>query len=335
MSSEAKQLGLQAPRIFLSYAREDQRKVSAIYRELTNHGLNPWFDITDLEPGHDWQQVIGSAIKNARFVLLFLSNESVQKQGYFQREISEALHIAETIPEGQKFIIPVRLEDCRVPDRLSHWHWVDAFRPHGRRRLFETLQRSLGVSSPAQPLTRARTRQRQEGAASKKESLSLFLAAKFTDRGQFFTGRVGPGKFAVSDGAMLEILPSIPRLMQNLRRKIRQSKRLTAERILRVIPEKAVYKQIGNAAKGIRITAVPYYLVLESKSGSRCAVDPDYLFYALRKYPEATFYLPATSRLPVVVEEGAEVRCLIMPMNMGDKALQGPSSASTKPSEPS
>jgi hypothetical protein len=318
MSSEAKQLGLQAPRIFLSYAREDQRKVSGFYRELTKRGLNPWFDVTDLEPGHDWQQVIGSAIKKARFVLLFLSNESVQKQGYFQREISEALRIAETIPEGQRFIIPVRLEDCHVPDRLSNWHWVDAFRPHGRRRLLETLQRSLGVSSPTRPVTLSR----QEGEASKKESLNLYLVAKFMERGQFLMGRVSPGKFAVSDGAMLEILPTLPRAMKNLRREMRKAQRLTPERVRSVVPEKAVYQNVANVAKVIRITAIPYYLVLESNSASRCAVDPDYLIYALRKYPKATLYLPATSKLPVVVEQDAEIRCLIMPMNLGDKALQ-------------
>lgn len=31
------------------------------------------------------------------------------------------------MPEGQIFIIPVRLDNCKVPDQFSHLHYVDLF----------------------------------------------------------------------------------------------------------------------------------------------------------------------------------------------------------------
>lgn len=38
-----------------------------------------------------------------------------------------ALDIADQIPEGQIYIIPLRLENCDVPSRLSKWQWVNFF----------------------------------------------------------------------------------------------------------------------------------------------------------------------------------------------------------------
>ena len=40
-----------------------------------------------------------------------------------QREIRIALDVADEKPDGIVYI-PLRLEDCSVPDRLKKWHWV-------------------------------------------------------------------------------------------------------------------------------------------------------------------------------------------------------------------
>lgn len=42
-------------------------------------------------------------------------------------------------PEGQRYVIPVRLEDCRIPDRLSKWHAVDLAEASGWAKLLEAL----------------------------------------------------------------------------------------------------------------------------------------------------------------------------------------------------
>lgn len=136
-------LKTQEPLIFLSYAREDKDKVEQIYRKLQAERINAWLDVADLLPGQNWDRVVKKAIQNARFVLVFLSNHSIGKRGYIQKEISEALDLADRMPEDDIFIIPVRLENCLVPDRLAKWHWVDIFEPDGFKKITNVLKNNL------------------------------------------------------------------------------------------------------------------------------------------------------------------------------------------------
>jgi hypothetical protein len=56
-----------------------------------------------------------------------------------QKEIKFALDVADEQPEGAIFIIPVKLEECDVPDRLSHWHWVSLDAIKGYEKLVAAL----------------------------------------------------------------------------------------------------------------------------------------------------------------------------------------------------
>jgi hypothetical protein len=58
-----------------------------------------------------------------------------------------AVHIADEQPEGTAFIIPARLDDCKLPDLLSRWNCIDLFRPDGKQKLLESL--GLGASDPS------------------------------------------------------------------------------------------------------------------------------------------------------------------------------------------
>jgi hypothetical protein len=60
-----------------------------------------------------------------------------------QREIKYALDIADEKPEGTIFLIPARLENCRVPDRLSGKQWVNLFEEKGFERLIKSLETYL------------------------------------------------------------------------------------------------------------------------------------------------------------------------------------------------
>jgi hypothetical protein len=48
-----------------------------------------------------------------------------------QKEIKFALDVADEQPEDTIFLIPLKLEECDVPERLARWHWVDPVGPHG------------------------------------------------------------------------------------------------------------------------------------------------------------------------------------------------------------
>ena len=128
-------------RIFLCHASEDKKQVLAIYHQLKAAGFNPWLDKMDLLPGQKWDGEIRRALKSSRFIIIFFSKFSVSKRGYVQREFKLALDALEEIPDGQIFVIPVRLEDCRIPEAFGHIHYVDLFEEGG----FELVHQSVVV----------------------------------------------------------------------------------------------------------------------------------------------------------------------------------------------
>lgn len=125
--------------VFLCHSSPDKDVVREIYKRLRESGVSPWLDEEDLEAGQDWEYEIRSAVKRAAVVIVCLSRNSLSREGFVHREIKLALDVADEKPEGTVFIIPVRLEECSVPERLQRWHRVDYFDPNG----FEKLLRSL------------------------------------------------------------------------------------------------------------------------------------------------------------------------------------------------
>ncbi|HEV8430155.1 MAG TPA: toll/interleukin-1 receptor domain-containing protein [Pyrinomonadaceae bacterium] len=127
-------------KIFLCHASEDKPMVHTLYSNLIADGYDPWIDEHSILPGQDWQREIKKAVKQADVVLVCLSSNSINKTGYVQKEIKEVLDAADLQPEDTIFLIPVKLEDCVVPDRLAKWQWVDLFKKNGYEQLTTTLR---------------------------------------------------------------------------------------------------------------------------------------------------------------------------------------------------
>jgi hypothetical protein len=138
---EQRESSEQKLRVFLCHASADKENVRQIYRRLTEGGFKPWLDDEDLMPGQDWKTEIPRAVRASHVVLVCLSNHSVGKFGYVQKEIQIALDVAEEQPEGTIFIIPAKLEECELPERLGQWHSVDLFTDRGFKKLTSTLER--------------------------------------------------------------------------------------------------------------------------------------------------------------------------------------------------
>jgi len=128
-------------RVFLCHSSGDKPSVRGVYDRLIADGFQPWLDDEDLLPGQDWDLEIEKAVRQAHVVLAFLSNASISKEGYVQKELKRALDVADEKPEGTIFVIPVRLEASAVPERLKKWHWVDLFDEKGYQKLIRALRR--------------------------------------------------------------------------------------------------------------------------------------------------------------------------------------------------
>jgi formylglycine-generating enzyme required for sulfatase activity len=132
------------PKVFISYAREDIDTAKKLFADLKRGGADPWMDTEKLLSGEKWTEVIGRVMRESRFVLSLLSEKSVRKKGYFQKELNMALDIEEKFPEGDIFLIPVRLNNCTLPDKLRSIHLTDLFPNYynGLIKIFNTLYKN-------------------------------------------------------------------------------------------------------------------------------------------------------------------------------------------------
>ena len=120
-----------------------------LYQRLLGYGVDVWLDEEELLPGQDWNQEISRAVRNSDVVIVCLSQGSISKAGYVQKEIRQALDVADEQPEGTIFVIPLKLDECEVPHRLRRWHWVDYLDEKGYPQLLKALQvraTSLGLN---------------------------------------------------------------------------------------------------------------------------------------------------------------------------------------------
>lgn len=127
-------------KVFLCHGREDKPQVRELYSKLRKDGVEPWLDEQDLLVGQDWDLEIKKAVRATHAIIVCLSKTSVNKEGYFQKEIKLALDVADEKPEGTIYILPIRLEECDVPMRLSKLHYIDYFEKKGYEKVIRALR---------------------------------------------------------------------------------------------------------------------------------------------------------------------------------------------------
>ena len=62
--------------VFISYAREDQDRITALVQLLQAQGLSVFWD-RDIPPGKTWREHIGRALAEARCVVVAWSRASI------------------------------------------------------------------------------------------------------------------------------------------------------------------------------------------------------------------------------------------------------------------
>lgn len=127
-------------RVFLIYAREDVELARKLAADLREHGFRPWLDVDEIAPGQIWKKSVIRALEESAIALVLVS-ERLQKKGFVQEELKVAF---DTLHESEKDfspVIPVRLDNSPVPDRLAHVQWVNLFEEGGLERLFAGLSK--------------------------------------------------------------------------------------------------------------------------------------------------------------------------------------------------
>ena len=132
---------------FLCYAKENSTGVREFRERLKAEAwIDPWFDEEDILPGQKWEGSVEEAVHNSHAVMIFLSSIAVRTEGFFHVELKLALDAAAEKPDGTIFIIPIRLDDCDVPERLKPYQYVDYFGDAEQKdRVYTSLIRALKV----------------------------------------------------------------------------------------------------------------------------------------------------------------------------------------------
>jgi hypothetical protein len=107
-------------------------------------------DRRKLMPGQNWPRAIQNAMETSDFAVTCFSRNSVGKRGGFQAEIRYALDCASRIPLEEIFLVPVRLDDCRVPVRIQREvQYVDLF-PDWKKG-FQRVMRIMKAQAKEKP----------------------------------------------------------------------------------------------------------------------------------------------------------------------------------------
>ena len=125
------------PYVFISYSHNDAQSVYCILHEMSQAGLNYWYD-KELETGSEWTEELGEKILNSEMVMVMLSNNAVLSRNV-RNEITMALN-------HKKKILPVFLEEVELSPgaelQLQGFQWMRKYQMSAelfRQKLCETL----------------------------------------------------------------------------------------------------------------------------------------------------------------------------------------------------
>ena len=116
--------------VFLSYAREDTAAALRIAEALRSHGVEVWFDQSELRGGDAWDQKIRSQIKEcALFVPIVSEKTRSRREGYFRLEWKLAVERTHLMAEGVPFLAPVVVDATPetaavVPAEFLRVQWI-------------------------------------------------------------------------------------------------------------------------------------------------------------------------------------------------------------------
>ncbi len=158
-------------KVFLCHAHADRDVVRGLYARLIKDGMDVWLDKAKLVGGQNFENEINRAVRESDVVVVCLSKE-FKRAGFRQKEVKWALDAAMKQPEGEIFIIPLRLEECETLESLRELHWVDLFEENGYGMLLNTLRMRAGRIDVMIPPSRSSMQPVQKKIASRTEDNS-------------------------------------------------------------------------------------------------------------------------------------------------------------------
>ncbi len=112
--------------VFISYKREDEKRVSRLVKALEDEGFSIWWD-RDMAAGNSWQVQIETALRNAKCVVVVWTETSVSPAGDFVRDEAR-------LAESLGTLVPVLLDKVDPPLGFGEIQAVNLKGWRGNRR---------------------------------------------------------------------------------------------------------------------------------------------------------------------------------------------------------
>jgi len=129
--------------IFFSYARPDRDRVAPYYSDLNDNSYNVWMDFHEIKGGQNWDLEINQAMDSAAIIVAFISNNSVNKRGYLQKELRIAFEKYREKLIDDIFIIPVMLDDIEIPSVVKSFQVISERDGNSINSLKESISAQL------------------------------------------------------------------------------------------------------------------------------------------------------------------------------------------------
>lgn len=126
---------------FLSYSRSDEVIALRFANDIIAAGIAVWVDQYDIRPSEHWDRAVEAAVQRCTGLIVLLSPRSSASPNVAD-EVSVAI-------ERGKVIIPILVEKCTVPLRMTRMQFIDATSDYQRalqRCLDEIGRNSLATS---------------------------------------------------------------------------------------------------------------------------------------------------------------------------------------------
>ena len=300
--------------VFISYAKEDKKIASEIYDALTKEGIQVWIDFHNLFPGEHWENSIKDAIKEVPFIIVLLSNNSVAKRGFIQKEIKEALDFADTLPENDIYILPVRIDECKVPQRLQKWQWSNYFDSTDKQKLIYLLKSKLGISTI--PLLKEHQRELKYLLSNELIADSLLFRLLIRSS-RVLRSKSLSSHLYLSDGFCMDIRKRNTKFIKLFDEVFPLCQKMDENKFKSIIPNKNTYQVDEKLLNNVEVIKNNRYLgsthyILVSNDGTKAALKKTYISYILEKYPDSKIYLQNSVK-PIIVEDDSNVVFLAVP----------------------
>ncbi len=191
--------------VFISYSRRDLAFVEKLAADLKEAGLDVWYDLSGLEGGARWRIEIEKAIRESRYVIVVLSQDSVASE-WVEREYLYASNL-------RKDVVPLFYRPCDLPLYYLNVHYIDVQGTNYKRNFNEVL-RALDVK----PVVREKpSAPEPEGAPSAEADKKPGKAPAFESvvKKQWDWGKLKPyGLVALIGVVVIALALGLPGLFQ-------------------------------------------------------------------------------------------------------------------------